>query len=49
MIVKKSVIVTHPPEKIFRLVADIENYPKYLPWCTQAVIREQTEHAVVGA
>jgi ribosome-associated toxin RatA of RatAB toxin-antitoxin module len=49
MIVKKSVIVTHPPEKIFRLVADIENYPKYLPWCTQAVIREQTEHEVVGA
>jgi ribosome-associated toxin RatA of RatAB toxin-antitoxin module len=31
--VHKSVLVAHPPERMFALVDAIEDYPKFLPWC----------------
>ena len=27
-------ILPHSPEAIFNLVADVESYPDFLPWCT---------------
>lgn len=47
--ISKSVIVPHTPEKMFNLVTDIENYPKYLPWCTSSEIRSSEDNEVVGA
>lgn len=29
------------PEQLFDLVADIESYPEFLPWCTAARIRRR--------
>lgn len=29
-------ISSYAPERLFDLVADIESYPKFLPWCTGA-------------
>lgn len=26
----------YPADQLFDLVADVESYPKFLPWCTQA-------------
>ena len=31
--VDQSVLVSHSAEELFRLVDDVESYPKFLPWC----------------
>ncbi|MEP6702346.1 MAG: type II toxin-antitoxin system RatA family toxin [Betaproteobacteria bacterium] len=36
--VHKSVLVAHPPERMFALVDAIEDYPKFLPWCGGATV-----------
>lgn len=34
-------VVPHPPEQLFDLVADIERYPEFLPWCIGARIKRR--------
>ncbi len=46
--IKKTAIVLHTPEQFFNLVADIDNYPKYLPWCSETKIKTQNENEVIG-
>ena len=36
------------PEQLFDLVADIERYPEFLPWCVAARIRSREENLVVA-
>ena len=36
------------PEQLFDLVADIERYPEFLPWCVGARIRNRTEREIVA-
>jgi ribosome-associated toxin RatA of RatAB toxin-antitoxin module len=31
--ISRSAIVPHSADQMFQLVADIESYPKFLPWC----------------
>ena len=31
--VEKSVLVSHPPARMFELVDRVEDYPVFLPWC----------------
>jgi coenzyme Q-binding protein COQ10 len=38
----------HTPEQLFSLVADIERYPEFLPWCVGARIRERQPDLVVA-
>ncbi len=47
--ITKTSIVPYSCEKMFNLVADIENYTKYLPWCTKSEIRHQEDNKVVAA
>lgn len=37
--ITKSAILPHPPDQLFGLVADIERYPQFLPWCVGAESR----------
>src|SRR3546814_4190417 len=30
-----------PPEQLYALVADIESYPEFLPWCIAARVRRR--------
>lgn len=41
--VEKSVLVAHPPERMFELVDRVEDYPDFLPWCggTELVLRDE--------
>ncbi len=39
--VQKSVLVPYSAEQMFELVAAIEDYPKFLPWCGGAAILER--------
>jgi ribosome-associated toxin RatA of RatAB toxin-antitoxin module len=39
--VQKSVLVPYSAEQMFELVAGVEDYPKFLPWCGGAAVLEQ--------
>lgn len=41
--VEKSVLVAHPPERMFELVDRVEDYPIFLPWCggTELKLRDE--------
>jgi coenzyme Q-binding protein COQ10 len=36
-------IVPYTPEQLFDLVADVDKYPRFLPWCVAARVRHRTE------
>jgi coenzyme Q-binding protein COQ10 len=41
-------VLPYTPEQLFALVADIERYPEFLPWCVGARIRERRPNLVVA-
>lgn len=38
--VHKSVLIWHSPQQMFDLVADVSQYPAFLPWCDHAAVLE---------
>lgn len=36
-------VVPYPPQAMFALVADVERYPEFLPWCQGARVGRRTE------
>ncbi|MGQ0657191.1 MAG: type II toxin-antitoxin system RatA family toxin [Chromatiales bacterium] len=34
--IERSALVPYPPSAMFALVADVESYPAFLPWCADA-------------
>ncbi|HZZ93064.1 MAG TPA: type II toxin-antitoxin system RatA family toxin [Usitatibacter sp.] len=40
--VRKSALVSHRPEAMFELVEDVEQYPRFLPWCASTEVYERT-------
>jgi coenzyme Q-binding protein COQ10 len=38
----------YPPDKLFDLVADIESYPKFLPWCVGARILKREGNMITA-
>ena len=40
--------VPYTPAQMFDLVAAIDRYPDFLPWCQKAVIHQRTEGGVVA-
>ncbi len=41
-------LLPYTPEQLFALVADIERYPEFLPWCVGARIRERRPNEIVA-
>ena len=41
-------VLPYTPEQLYALVADIERYPEFLPWCVGARIRERRENIIVA-
>ena len=41
-------LLPYTPEQLFDLVADIERYPEFLPWCVGARIRERKDNEILG-
>jgi len=41
-------VLSYTPEQLFALVADIERYPEFLPWCIAARIRERQPCLIVA-
>ena len=48
-VVHKSVFLGYSAQQMFELVAAIEDYPKFLPWCGGVDIRERGENTVVAS
>lgn len=40
--------IPYTPEQMFDLVADVERYPEFLPWCTGSRIRKREENRLTA-
>ena len=47
-VIKKSALVRHSAEQMFKLVADVEGYPDFLPWCNSAQLLSATDDEICG-
>ncbi len=45
----ESRVLPYTPEQMFDLVADIDAYPKFLPWCLDARVTERVSDSEVRA
>lgn len=45
-VVQRSATVPYSPAAMFDLVADVEAYPEFLPWCVSARVRRCNESEV---
>jgi coenzyme Q-binding protein COQ10 len=41
-------VLPYTPDQLFDLVADIERYPEFLPWCVGARVKERRPDLVVA-
>lgn len=48
-VVHKSVLLGYSAEQMFALVDNVEDYPKFLPWCGGAEVRSREGNKVVAA
>jgi ribosome-associated toxin RatA of RatAB toxin-antitoxin module len=46
--VERSALVAHSAADMYRLVDDIESYPRFLPWCSGAEVEHRDAHRTVG-
>lgn len=44
--VERSVLVPHSAAQMFDLVADVEKYPQFMPWCGGASVSQRDEHGM---
>lgn len=41
-------ILPYTPEQMYNLVADVERYPEFLPWCNGARVWERTDESMLA-
>lgn len=41
-------VLPYSPDQLYRLVAEIDRYPEFLPWCLAVRIRKRSEALVVA-
>lgn len=47
-VVVKSALVTFSASRMFDLVAKMEDYPKFLPWCAAAEVLSREDNRICG-
>lgn len=47
-VVKKSALVAHSANDMFQLVAAVEDYPQFLPWCHATKLLSRTDEQICG-
>lgn len=46
--VRRSVLLTFPAPDVYRLVADVQRYAEFLPWCARSEVLESTDAEVLA-
>lgn len=46
--VEKSLLIERSSQQMFDLVDDVENYPKFLPWCSQTQVEFRDDKKTVA-
>lgn len=46
--VKKTVLLWYSPQEMYSLVAQVRDYPKFLPWCARAEVLEEHDNVVIA-
>lgn len=46
--IRRSALVGFPASQVYAVIADVESYPQFLPWCTHARIDERSGDEVVA-
>lgn len=46
--IRKSKKLPHSPAQMFDLVADVEQYPAFLPWCSAARLVSRNDSEIIG-
>ncbi len=44
----RSALIGKSPEFLYVLLNDIEAYPRFVPWCTRAVVESRSEREIVA-
>ena len=44
--VHRSVLIWYSAEEMFKLVTDVAQYPKFLPWCDHALVLEHDDRGM---
>jgi ribosome-associated toxin RatA of RatAB toxin-antitoxin module len=47
--VRRTAIVPFSAEQMYALVNDIEAYPEFLPWCSEARVLSRQDHALTAS
>lgn len=47
--IRRSALVPYSALQMYELVADVERYPEFLPWCTAARILERQDETVLAS
>lgn len=47
--VRRSALVPYSSLQMYELVADVERYPEFLPWCTAAAVQARVGDEVVAS
>jgi len=45
---REKTLVPYRPDQLFDLVADVGDYPRFLPWCVGARVKSRTESLLIG-
>ena len=48
-VIYKTALVPYSTAQMFSLVNNITDYPKFLPWCTEATLHEHTASQVIAS
>jgi ribosome-associated toxin RatA of RatAB toxin-antitoxin module len=46
--IKHSALVARPPGRLFELINDVGNYPRFIPWCTHARVLSRSDREIVA-
>ncbi len=46
--VKKTVLIWYSPQEMYALVIDVDQYPKFLPWCDRARVVSSDAHGMTA-
>ena len=47
--VKRSVLLPYSDAQMFELVAAVDKYPEFMPWCGGAIIKEKTTDGMIAS